>query len=64
MNFIAIPNAKSKDNNFNKPRRNFSKHNLSQFKEALGLCTWNSTLSNNDVNSSYDTFWSDFHTLI
>ena len=62
-NFVALPCQKSRVNTDNKPKRNFSQFNLRCFKEALGLCTWNSTLVNNDVNDSYNNFWSDFHTL-
>ena len=63
INFVAVPCTKTRVTSDIKPKRNFSQFNLRRFKEALGLCTWNSTLSNNDVNNSYDNFWNDFHTL-
>ena len=58
-----MPCTKTRVTSDIKPKRNFSQFNLRRFKEALGLCTWNNTLSNNDVNNSYDNFWNDFHTL-
>ena len=63
INFVAVPCTKTRVTSDIKPKRNFSQFNLRRFKEALGLCTWNNTLSNNDVNNSYDNFWNDFHTL-
>ena len=63
INFVAVPCPKTRVTSDIKPKRNFSQFNLRRFKEALGLCTWNNTLSNNDVNNSYDNFWNDFHTL-
>ena len=61
INFIAVLCPKTKGKNIKTPKRNFSQLNLRRFKEALGACSWNSTLLNNDVNASYDTFWNDFH---
>ena len=63
INFIAVPCTKTRVNSENKPKRNFSQFNLRRFKEALGSCSWYSTLSSNDVNVCYDNFWNDFHTL-
>ena len=61
INFIAVLCPKTKGKNIKTPKRNFSQLNLRRFKEALGACSWNSTLLNNDVNASYDTFGNDFH---
>ena len=63
LNFIAVPCTRTKEAKINKPKRNFSQFNLRRFKEALGSCSWNSTLSCNDVNDSYNNFWDDFHSL-
>ena len=63
VNFVLVPDTKTKESNVKTPKRNFSQQNLRHFKEALGSCTWNSTLTNQDVNESYDIFWNDLHMI-
>ena len=63
MTFVAVPNAKTKVQNMTKTKRNFSKTNLRRFKDDLGACNWNNVTNCNEVNSSYNNFWEDFHTL-
>ena len=63
VNFLLVPDTRTKESNVKTPKRNFSQQNLRHFKEALGSCTWNSTLTNQDVNESYDIFWNDLHMI-
>ena len=58
-----MANAKTKVQNMTKTKRNFSKTNLRRFKDNLGACNWNNVTNCNEVNSSYNNFWEDFHTL-
>jgi len=60
INYMQLPvsNHKSKP----KPlfKRNFSAANILNFKASLSGSNWNPVLVDNDVNSSFDTFWSIF----
>jgi sarcosine oxidase/L-pipecolate oxidase len=40
--------------------RNFSNTNIQNFRLALRTLTWNTTLSSNSVDESYNHFWADF----
>jgi hypothetical protein len=42
--------------------RNYSTHNLNNFKLDLGIADWNSVLTCNDVNMAYNEFWKIYST--
>ena len=44
-------------------KRNFSKDNITQFKNALRNVSWNDCLRSNDVDESYSFFWDNFKIL-
>ena len=44
-------------------KRNFSKDNITQFKNALRNISWNDCLRSNDVDESYSFFWDNFKIL-
>ena len=62
-NFIGIQNVKSKSKNEYRFSRNFSASNIEKFNDDLSKLRWRNVLSCNDVNTSYNNFWSDFYTL-
>jgi hypothetical protein len=44
-------------------KRDFSKQKIDAFKEVLRNLRWETVLNSNEVNESYENFWSDFNVL-
>lgn len=63
MNFVEIPTPIKTEKNEYVQTRNFSVNNMNRFRNNLRNCNWRNVTSNNDVNESYDIFWSDFNTM-
>ncbi len=63
INFIKLPVAKQKTKQKPVFKRNFSQLNVANFKTSLSQLNWAESLSNNNVDISFDLFWKDFSTL-
>ncbi len=64
MNFITIPQpAKTKAAPAPKEARFFSLNNMTNFKNAIGQLSWNDVLSIQNVDESFDAFWTSFSTM-
>ena len=63
VNFIKLPTTKQKIKTKPSFRRNFSQINVNNFKDSLSNLSWAETLSKNDVNLAFDSFWNDFNAL-
>lgn len=63
INFIEIPNSKMSKKSDHKFTRNITFNKLVAFRNDLNRLTWNNVTSCEDVNESYDAFWSDFEAL-
>ena len=44
-------------------KRNFSDNNINNFKNLLRGCNWNGVLASNNVDTSFEVFWSEFKAL-
>ena len=62
-NFIGICNSNNKPKTEYRVSRNFSAANIEKFNDDLSKLRWRNVLSSNDVNASFDNFWSDFYAL-
>ena len=62
-NFIGICNSNNKPKTEYRVSRNFSAANIEKFNDDLSKLRWRNVLSSNDVNVSFDNFWSDFYAL-
>ncbi len=60
INFIKLPLAKPKL--LQKPtfKRNFSQNNVNNFKTSLSSINWNETLTINDADLAFNSFWASF----
>jgi len=60
--YIARPSRSKPANTEHKNvyLRNFSSENLANFKAALGWTDWNTVMSSDDVDTSFDLFWSKY----
>ena len=66
INFIKLPQQKSKTKQKPTFKRNFSQTNVNNFKETLSNFNWAETLTKNDVDTAFNSFWSvflDFYNL-
>jgi hypothetical protein len=57
MAFILLPNNSTKPKSSKINARKFTTENINNFKQNLQTQTWDSELSCNDVNDSYNLFW-------
>jgi hypothetical protein len=60
MTFIQLPKCTVKTKSNNSKVRKFTPDNINKFKQNLQAQTWDSVLSCNNVNDSYDLFWDIF----
>jgi hypothetical protein len=61
--FVQLSVSKSKNKPNKVTRRDMSKHNMNLFRNSLSNMSWNNVISANNVDTAYENFWSDFHTL-
>jgi hypothetical protein len=60
LTFIQLPNNSSKPKSSQINARKFTPDNINNFKQNLQTQTWDSVLSCNDVNDSYNLLWDIF----
>jgi maleate cis-trans isomerase len=60
MTFIQLPKSTVQTKPKNSKARKFTPDNINKFKQNLQTQTWDSVLSCNNVNDSYDLFWDIF----
>ncbi len=60
INYMQLPVSNHKPKPKPLFKRNFSATNILNFKASLSGSNWNPVLVDNDVNSSFDTFWNIF----
>ena len=63
INFICLPDEKSKQKPKEIFKRIFNSENVQRFKGSLANLNWLDTLSKNDVNEAFDSFWTVFNDL-
>ena len=60
MTFIQLPNAYPNHHQKVNTTRSLNSENLNHLKENLGNLTWTNVLASQDVNISFDIFWTQF----
>jgi hypothetical protein len=64
INFLQLPFSKlPKTKTSSKPTCDFSLINYQRFETTLAQMSWNDVINKEDVNASFDTFWTTFKDL-
>jgi hypothetical protein len=63
INFIQIPTSKPKPKTKTEFKRQLTADNIIRFKNALSNLSWDEVCTGDDVDGSFDKFWTIFHDL-
>lgn len=61
--FISFKNIRQHQKHKTIQTRNFSENNISLFKQALSIISWENVTTQTEVNASFNEFWDTFNSL-